>query len=43
MNYDFYLQGSYHNDTNLNGDSDVDVVLELKSAIRRDWSSLLSA
>ena len=40
MSYDFYLQGSYHNDTNLTGDSDVDVVLELKSVFRHDWSAL---
>ena len=40
ISYDFYLQGSYHNDTNLPGDSDVDVVLELDSVIRHDWSSL---
>ena len=40
MTYDFYLQGSYHNDTNLLGDSDVDVVLELNSVFRHDWSSL---
>ena len=40
MAYDFYLQGSYYNDTNLPGDSDVDVVLELNSVIRHDWSSL---
>ncbi len=40
MNYDFYLQGSYHNDTNLTGDSDVDVVLELKSVFRHDLSAL---
>lgn len=31
VSYDFYLQGSYHNDTNIRGDSDVDVVLELQS------------
>ena len=40
MTYDFYLQGSYRNDTNLPGDSDVDVVLELNSVFRHDWSSL---
>ena len=38
--YDFYLQGSYRNDTNIRGDSDVDVVLELRSAFRHDASSL---
>ena len=30
--YDIYLQGSYKNDTNIRGDSDVDVVVELISA-----------
>ena len=38
MSYDFYLQGSYRNDTNIRGDSDVDVVLELKSTI--DYSTV---
>ena len=38
MNYDFYLQGSYHNDTNLVGESDVDVVLELDTLPRHDQS-----
>ena len=33
VKYDFYLQGSYQNDTNISGDSDVDVVLELKSTL----------
>ena len=37
---EFYLQGSYRNDTNIRGDSDVDVVLELKSTINYDTSSL---
>ena len=36
----FYLQGSYRNDTNIRGDSDVDVVLELTSAFRHDTSAL---
>ena len=40
MRYDFYLQGSYRNDTNISGDSDVDVVLELKSAFNHDAPSL---
>ena len=38
MTHDFYLQGSYRNDTNIRGDSDVDVVLELTSAFRHDAS-----
>ena len=37
---EFYLQGSYRNDTNIRGDSDVDVVLELTSAFRHDSSAL---
>lgn len=40
MTYDFYLQGSYRNSTNIRGDSDVDVVLELTSAFHYDPSSL---
>ncbi len=36
VTYDFYLQGSYRNDTNISGDSDVDVVLELQSAFRHE-------
>ena len=40
MTYEFYLQGSYRNDTNLTGDSDVDVVLELTSSFRHEESSL---
>ena len=37
---EFYLQGSYRNDTNIRVDSDVDVVLELTSAFRPDASAL---
>ena len=33
VTYDVYLQGSYQNDTNISGDGDVDVVLELKSTL----------
>ena len=40
MTCDFYLQGSYRNDTNIRGDSDVDVVLELTSAFRHDANAL---
>ena len=40
MTYNFYLQGSYRNDTNIRGDSDVDVVLELTSAFKYDTTSL---
>ena len=37
---EFYLQGSYRNDTNIRVDSGVDVVLELTSAFRPDASAL---
>ena len=40
MSYDFYLQGSYRNDTNIRGDSDVDVVLEMLSTFIYDISDL---
>lgn len=40
VRYDVYLQGSYQNDTNISGDSDVDVVLELKSTLYHDLSGL---
>ena len=40
MTREFYLQGSYRNDTNIRGDSDVDVVLALTSAFQHDWSAL---
>jgi hypothetical protein len=38
--YDVYLQGSYKNDTNIRGDSDVDVVVQLNSTFIPDLSSL---
>lgn len=41
MTYEVFLQGSYKNDTNIRGDSDVDVVVQLTSALRYD-ASLLS-
>ena len=37
---DIYLQGSYKNATNIVGDSDVDVVVELQSSFYRDVSLL---
>ena len=40
VRYDVYLQGSYSNDTNLQGDSDVDVVVELTSTVINDTSAL---
>lgn len=42
MTYDFYLQGSYRNNTNIQGDSDVDVVLEMNSAFQYNLDSLSS-
>ena len=41
MTHNVFLQGSYRNDTNIRGDSDVDVVVQLTSAFRHD-ASLLS-
>lgn len=40
ITYDFFLQGSYSNDTNIRGDSDVDVILKLNSCFNHDWSTL---
>ena len=40
MKYDIYLQGSYANSTNIRGDSDVDLVVELTSVFQPDKSSL---
>jgi len=39
-NYDIFLQGSYRNDTNIRADSDVDVIVKLNDAFRRDLSQL---
>ena len=41
VTYDFFLQGSYSNSTNIRGDSDVDVVLKLNNTAHYD-DSLLS-
>src|SRR4051812_1571226 len=38
--YEIYLQGSYRNDTNIYGDSDVDVVVQLDSSFQFDVSEL---
>ena len=38
-----YLQGSYANDTNTRGDSDVDVVVEFEGTLNHDLSSLSEA
>jgi hypothetical protein len=40
INFEVYLQGSYKNDTNIRGDSDVDVVCQLNRTIRYDISEL---
>src|ERR1035437_7211077 len=37
---EIYLQGSYKNHTNIRGDSDVDVVVELKSTFSHETSAL---
>ncbi len=38
--FEVYLQGSYKNDTNIRGDSDVDVVVQLNSTFGYDLSGL---
>lgn len=38
--YEVFLQGSYKNDTNIRGDSDVDVVVQLNETFYRDLSAL---
>ena len=38
VDYEVYLQGSYKNDTNIRGDSDVDIVVQLNSAFRSNLS-----
>jgi len=40
VDYEIFLQGSYKNDTNIRGDSDVDVVVQLNSTIRCNTSLL---
>jgi Nucleotidyltransferase domain len=42
-NVDVYLQGSYKNDTNIRGDSDVDVVVQLNDIYYSDLSKLQAA
>lgn len=42
-NFEVYLQGSYKNDTNIRGDSDVDVVVQLNGTFGYDLSRLDSA
>jgi hypothetical protein len=41
--FEVYLQGSYKNDTNIRGDSDVDVVVELSSTFQYDLDELAEA
>lgn len=43
IDYEVYLQGSYCNDTNIRGDSDVDVVVQLNSSFQHDISALSAA
>jgi len=38
--FDVFLQGSYGNDTNIYSESDVDIVIQLKSAFQQDLSDL---
>lgn len=38
--FEVYLQGSYKNSTNIRGDSDVDIIVQLNSTFRYDVSSL---
>jgi hypothetical protein len=40
IDYDVYLQGSYKNSTNIRGDSDVDMVVQLNSTFLKDLSGL---
>lgn len=40
VNFEVYLQGSYKNSTNIRGDSDVDIVVQLNSTFRYDFSVL---
>ncbi len=39
-NFEIYLQGSYKNDTNIYGESDVDIVVQLNSTFHYDLSAL---
>lgn len=41
IDYRIFLQGSYKNHTNIHGNSDVDVVIQLTAPYRRDSDSLL--
>lgn len=39
-NFEIYLQGSYKNDTNIRGESDIDIVVQLNSSFQYDLSVL---
>lgn len=39
-NFEVYLQGSYRNSTNIRGDSDVDIIVQLNSSFKQDLSLL---
>src|SRR5690554_300024 len=38
--FEIYLQGSYKNSTNIRGDSDVDIVVQLNSTFYKDINNL---
>lgn len=40
VDFEVYLQGSYKNDTNIRGDSDVDVVVQINSIFKHDLEAL---
>lgn len=40
--FDIYIQGSYKNSTNIRGDSDVDIIVQLNSTFKYDFSCLPS-
>jgi hypothetical protein len=40
VNFEVYLQGSYKNSTNIRGDSDVDIVVQLNSTFQGNTSAL---
>lgn len=43
LDYEVYLQGSYKNTTNIRGDSDVDIVVQLNSTFYYDTTNLTPA
>jgi Nucleotidyltransferase domain len=40
LDFEVYVQGSYKNDTNIRGDSNVDIVVQLNSSCHSDRSGL---